>query len=1681
MENSADPTQSTAEKDSLNNENVVVDEPEIEEAIEANNAIEPTDAIDVTDPNEVVIDEVNEEGSISSSVQIAPTGASSLGDEDDPMLFIELGDRVVVDSTKYGRTIGMVYYRSLDMIRVKPDGVSNTLHTFELEQTDDEELYKEDDGVKAAYVIEKRKFESFVEQQDFRINQLIDTFDAAGSMYKSYKIAKVDKENDYISIQDLDDLENTDDLNFNFIGIEPDEDFIVISIRQFVGKEDIAEESNGEAAINDAEGKEEDVEPEEDNGIEVVGFIEVTKPRVLKEAASYEQRIPDGLQKIDALNDFLSGLDPTLQKDPKAVRAIRILVEILFNLKQATVYYNNDGSIRGPKTVSVSTLSELIERVSVPLGRPILRVVKKEYQVDEALEEKVATDEVRFEDFEIELEQMNNTHSKLVSGAVKGSTIIREWSDQQNFLKQFLSTWSPDGMAEPIWKAFVDSEFFRQEAPSDTDSGIPGYTASHAKEAPPIFSKVPFGIERALATTYRKGADRRKQVLLAEEGASMKSYMMFPIQLAPYLGSTRSHQLAVDSGRSLLAPKTMKMILHQLGEPKEMGATSNDIVLLNVSGNTLGNIPLADYIEGISVPALGLGDALEIIEQYGMDQLELYPELMAVLQKKIDLYQAQLITTLATLRKMIVTEQKEPEQNPFLDHPTILEDIRGQPILAEALAEYERVNPTLAQSDLGKVLYLLQHHANYFQVAAGKNSVLVAKALMQTNNMEYLKQLKIANTIKYNTIHAGDKPKKNTCKHVADLVSIRKLQDDGERFHELATFFKIFQGERSDNWIDCNVCKEHLLCIHERLQLQAFLNQKEKDIIEKEIILKCAGGQFQGKYICRNCGQAIRDMDFDNNLEFDDNGKPKSGRAVLVDEDAVLDDKIDEMISVPIEKSQVKQLNLNDDEIKCYNIIREIAERVGIQLDNEGYRNIIARVVTWINKFYTSDAYAALKRSKPTLPDYDVAVARNSITASAIFLLLEIQSKIPSYVVRYALMGCKSPGFDGYPLEENPEKLQGIEYIACAVATIRRNEAPWNQSGFQKIPEDLKRQKGIMQYMMNILKEIIGDDIIQFHLSEKRKYLAEVLGTAASSYGISQKDMIYPSFLPEQIFITPELAAKDVIKPEVAENMGYKGRMALVKLWIRHAHLFAKTTASLVKGSPMSETTCCTTMISKPGAFWAKAEDMPPIPKRLLQPYQQGQPMMTEFIPREAGSDVVTPNKDQYYRIFLKCCFQGDRMGHAHEPGLTYLCKWCGFQFPTHPSVMDTDTEGKTALSSQDIKTDAEEFNTLLDTVHTVHTVPSIKSSVVSSVTAIMGEFGSIQPPPIPEWKEVMLETTTQFLKLPPNAERDDIALAVGAISDATTPFEKIITDRLTVEKYQMILESISKLSWVNMFQVIQTYFMTPFQRILSHFSRKSLFIPIELVKALSESHAKDDLEPILNNDMLLLLSKEEELKQPSLQFARSKLNYFLKQMSALLPFKNKIRPIVVPGRDVTLSYIQRAILYGPLAILINPSEIPEGTEITSPIKAMGDPSMRFLLEIVAFSLDKYYKERLSFNDKEIKELIAIRDEKERVNVVAEFNKLSDEERAMELMNKRLGLGKWSVGGTKLIYAYDKDYYDLERQKRLNAGIVDFPGPNTDANPGREIDAMGFPMHSAEEYEREGGYDNNQHGDDDYE
>ena len=196
--------------------------------------VEAATEVDVTDP-------------ISESIQIAPTGETSeIGQEDSPNLFIQLGDDVIIESTRYGRTIGTVYYRSLEMIHVKPDGVSNDVHRFEVEQTEDgEERFNEEDGVSAIYIIKKREFESFVEQQDIRVNQVIDTFDQDRKPYKTYKVIAVNKDDDKITIQDPEE-ENSEDLEFGFIGIPADKhnEFVVMRIRPMVFSDEPSSEED---------------------------------------------------------------------------------------------------------------------------------------------------------------------------------------------------------------------------------------------------------------------------------------------------------------------------------------------------------------------------------------------------------------------------------------------------------------------------------------------------------------------------------------------------------------------------------------------------------------------------------------------------------------------------------------------------------------------------------------------------------------------------------------------------------------------------------------------------------------------------------------------------------------------------------------------------------------------------------------------------------------------------------------------------------------------------------------------------------------------------------------------------------------------------------------------------------------------------------------------------------------------------------------------------------------------------------------------------------------------------------------------------------------------------------------------------------------------------------------------
>jgi hypothetical protein len=91
--------------------------------------------------------------------------------------------------------------------------------------------------------------------------------------------------------------------------------------------------------------------------------------------------------------------------------------------------------------------------------------------------------------------------------------------------------------------------------------------------------------------------------------------------------------------------------------------------------------------------------------------------------------------------------------------------------------------------------------------------------------------------------------------------------------------------------------------------------------------------------------------------------------------------------------------------------------------------------------------------------------------------------------------------------------------------------------------------------------------------------------------------------------------------------------------------------------------------------------------------------------------------------------------------------------------------------------------------------------------------------------------------------------------------------------------------------------------------------------------------------------------------------------------------------------------------------------------------------------------------------MIAERNEKEKANIIKKMSDMSRSGKDIEKLKIKFGIGEYAVGGTKAIYAYDQDRYDIEREQRAEAGIVDFPGHGPEG-PGAaeqgQMDALGY-------------------------
>jgi hypothetical protein len=1637
-----------------------------------------------------------------------------------------LGDTFVIIGGSLNKTRGKLYGISEDRFALLPSGATDRIIKISLVNGNpDPEL-----GITDIKILKKSPSDSFIHLIDLRAGQEVETFFEGPQLGPIFKVISVNEENDSAVFEDESGTQT--EIIFGFTGIPRELGYEVMRTREPPAQEEMPSESGKEGISqvhqlgpdeddidggvkSPAEAAEADAaEAEADESAKpmfILGEeIEIEIDEEITEVGSAFRVYQDVFQRSEMLGELIRSLSQSQQRNPIKLQETRRLVELMILLRNDVVQYGVTGEPRGGKPTSRNTLAELVTGGDASLVRKVAQITKVLYLDKHHAATKIADgavgplEEGLYAEYLADVIKQAETLDKLAELGGEGEPTVgmpKFFLDMENY-RQKIQT--PYRMVNGRFAALTaDEEVFRLEVPDEPGNlnVLAAYPAEKGDTGfipnPPYIIQNPFALTRVLRNrSARFTVGEEYRVVEAGENPVYSNLLVFPRTALRTAGPIRSGSLARDVSLGMTLPETMEELLERLGEITDF-PTADGILMLGVDGNILGNVLVKDWLENMKLLISGLDDTLLELRGYGGAQIEFNLEQVKVIQGKIEQHLAGL--------KIFMTKQREAnktalsnlrfEQQPLLEPAEatrLLARIESEPLLQKVLEKVRDYMGDLAEVDVNWFSYLVVAYPDLLLATLGQQPHILTKERLRHVRDQSNAALMTGYRIKRSLIQAGEVPTDNLCKHVAELDGVRKLGHrhaeeprDITKMKGLLKLLNKFRGRVEENWVWCNVCDKHLICGHELLQVQEFLRPKEKDAIQKELILKFSGGQFGGKFICSVCGQGIQELDFDTNIEFDDAGRPMMGRAVMVDEDAIKEQRIEDLMSGPSvgeEEEENQKVEYASEELTVmYKSIKKLTGLVGINPEPEDYRKMVEELSNYISGLTTREAYAAATKGKKA-QDYDIWYSIRYISAVAAIVLLNIQVHMPDYIIYYTNADCRE-GFFGYPLESEAN-LSGINCVTTVVAGINDNEFPWNLTTLQRQTNLLKRRDALLPFVRSQVEAFVKAPLVQANIKKKKEYRVRLYGT---SDGI-KKDQLSTIFRPVPYIVEKEEAAANPITEGASSEKK-------ATAWIRMAHSTARDSSALNPDSPYSETTCCLHNVSITSAeHWASStSSMPKLEPRVAPTVQRSVTGATTFHTEKPKVLEGKLDEKDYYKLFVRLCYQGQNKGLPHQLGVGLSCSQCELSFQENPSL-NFIAEGNAAKDKQakeaaDLKlrshieaqgiiiTDA----TFADLLRTARQKSAVADDILPSFPRLENtlEWLAQHPAPYEGWTEMLNATQLSLHELMSSSApltKIQIAQAAEELVKAVGEKEEFVRARLGTQAYGFI-ESMLKRSSRECGEAVSTYLLVPYKRWLSGMNVKSFKI---LDSYELSSGTKDD---ILNRGMgahLQILGGDEELKGVALRKVRA----FIDDLSsACRNVFSYLRPLLTPGGKDMEKYLLRAYLIGIIHKFIDPHQMP-------PLLEEGDgdgdgaadeddsvPNMKLLYKSLGQTLTKYAVGSKVPTEEEIRIRLEQRVEQEKQVFIGKLDRMTRDERRVELVLKGLGMGDWAAGGSKAIRQYDEDRYEVERAERAAAGITDY-NPQAQGEQGRPVDMFGLDFGA--DYDAGGGYDHDEMGEDDY-
>jgi len=1575
----------------------------------------------------------------------------------------ELGDRITIISKAYGSITGRILYRDEALIRVKPQvSMAASRRTYDFPLNPETGEFQESLGVEQIQFHVKRSSPWFSKQLAIlpESDLLLYTTDPTPQRVHVLDVISTEEE-DAIVIQ-REGREEAERIDFDFVGPPPPLVYL-------------------EPIITETEQVIPDLEPEP----EPLPVLEA--PGAVIEIANIDKTYSNQEQLEAMLTTLLSEVPVERHTSDRVQYILKRHASTLLSMKQAAQ----------TKTYAATTLLEAIQ--SYPTEDPFeavlpvtnlrrslyLEDIPQEtdlYKVYNELETIGRMLTIEASGFDTSSESRGNRFSKYLSSLLSIGSGLSDGTIATPYIPK---------------RVVVEQDVFR--APTDPQtrglvSDLPsGYnkTKSSSKESTKLKQRYIGNIShhtyRLTGETVIKHPETGQIIQIVKaDTLDPLEYRLLPPSIAQQRCTmTRTGVLLWDVRRS-----------------EHVRFRSQIAELINTSANVQvvdDSITLSNIVEEFStVPFYNLMDPIlrVLLDGIGLRHLEFTPEVFETVSELLTKHQRQWNQSYDEVKKhAAISKPIIPVISSAIDAASpLLTSLASNPLLQPVVQQIQQRESSLKENDLVLADGLL-HTTNrtifplWWGTASGRSEELkqVLEDQSQVIQSE-TRRLAIVDALsaeKEQSFHA--EPILNTCEHVKELDMIRGIEFEKDRMKLFELFYNKYESGTQNNWIQCKVCHQDLVCRHELLLLQEYKSTVNTKILHKTIIIEFGDRAYNGYYICKNCGIPFAEIEYDTNPEFDDDGHILQGRSILTDEPTPSMDTLD--TATLIQEEEMKDSKLAEDKLKIYNITKIFFEHAGANPSEAIYKrcvNTIYHQLLIMEDPYKERIFA---RIKTRVPAESSIVATLVTILSAAYVIAELQiseDALPIYITKY---GCDFSR-DGIPRDKEGTGL--LDYIICILLDIESGTYPWSEVLWIAYNGE-GRRKVILQEVKYALTEISKLPMIQDALHEARaKKEASVV---VESVPVFRKRFDAPPAITnrETFQQSVQTSPLPLIRAEVI------GRTeALSQEIIQMAHQHAFDTKEDLRGANKRLDGQCEKIKLQDLGFngfgiiaiqsegtQQEIQLLREATPRLLQRDPTHSLGMSYFItPWSVHPPTIKIPQDVTslsFRLFMKACSTGPNAGLPHEYGSDSICRRCGLQFPIEILNLSVEeefvlekeamekpgkkldelreqlqqlTSKKDAVSQQaleiaDIQTDYDLFLDLQDKIHLRKKidplVPSSPPSWIDQLTSVVKD--------IPVLAANWTLFTTFFKGINPTMlEKDRVALFIP-LSNLIPLYLRQITNQYmtligranqkegqkTMNAFAIHLETIC----VNDLQSVRTLltmFIRPLKQIangIEHSVKGSKWF--KGIKPDHEQLLQDIWKrhyTVVSNALETIENYEQESYKTTIFNA---LNRYTNKTSAMLDVLFDNVRISSSVRQTEYKDMVRWIILSSMSLLLDESSLFYNMESTTPF--IRQTVAAFLGTTMFQLMESIHKELqlLNKSPEQIRFEIEARKQMERQKFIEKQDGLKgDAEKRGDNLMKLFGLGDYSQGALTKKFNYDAEYYEFHREQRLQYGLPEF-------------------------------------------